>query len=68
MTSWIGTAASPPEDRAGVLLEFAGSIRENREPETSGKDNLNTLAMVLGACRSIKERRHVTIEEILAGD
>jgi predicted dehydrogenase len=58
----------PAEDRAGALAEFAGSIRENREPETSGKDNLNTLAMVLGACRSIKERRPVAIEEILAGD
>jgi predicted dehydrogenase len=58
----------PAEDRAGALLEFTGSIRENREPETSGKDNLNTLAMVLGACRSIKERRPVTMEEILAGD
>jgi predicted dehydrogenase len=58
----------PAEDRAGVLREFAGAIREKREPETSGKDNLNTLAMVLGACRSIREQRRVTMEEILAGD
>jgi predicted dehydrogenase len=57
----------PAEDRAGALAEFAGSILENREPETSGRNNLNTLAMVLGACRSIKERRPVTMGEILAG-
>jgi len=58
----------PAEDRAGVLHEFAGSIREDREPETSGKDNLHTLAMVLGACRSIREGRRVAIEEILSGE
>jgi predicted dehydrogenase len=56
----------PAEDRSGALLEFAASIREKREPETSGRDNLNTLAMVLGACRSIRERRPVEIGEVLA--
>jgi predicted dehydrogenase len=53
------------EDRAGALAELAAAIREGREPETSGRDNLNTLAMVLGACRSIQRRQPVTMEEVL---
>jgi predicted dehydrogenase len=35
--------------RAGVLAELAAAIREEREPETSGKDNLLTLKLVFGA-------------------
>ena len=35
--------------RAGVLAELAAAIREEREPETSGKDNLLTLELVFGA-------------------
>ncbi|HEY7003726.1 MAG TPA: Gfo/Idh/MocA family oxidoreductase [Gaiellaceae bacterium] len=35
--------------RAGVLAEFAAAIRANREPETSGQDNLKTLELVFGA-------------------
>jgi len=53
------------EDRWACLEELARSIRENREPETSGRDNLSTLAMVIGACRSVKEGRPVTIAEAL---
>jgi predicted dehydrogenase len=53
------------EDRAGALSEFAASIREGREPETSGRDNLSTLAMVLGACRSIERKCPVSIQEVL---
>ena len=53
------------QDRPYVLLEFADSILNGREPETSGEDNLLTLAMVLGACRSIDEKRPVSMEEIL---
>lgn len=39
-------------DRAGTLSEFAAAIREGREPETSGRDNLGTLAMVEAAVES----------------
>jgi predicted dehydrogenase len=34
--------------RAGVLAELAAAIREEREPETGGKDNLLTLKLVFG--------------------
>jgi predicted dehydrogenase len=40
--------------RAGVLAEFAAAIREEREPETSGRDNLETLELVFAAVESAK--------------
>jgi len=57
----------PVEDRPYVLVEFANAIRAGRDPETSGEDNLKTLAMVFGACRSLELKRQVTIEEIMEG-
>jgi predicted dehydrogenase len=45
------------EDIHGVLREFAESIRKNREPQTSGRDNLNTLATLAAISTSSKEGR-----------
>jgi predicted dehydrogenase len=42
------------EGRSGVVAEFAAAIREGREPETSGRDNLGTLALVFGAVESAR--------------
>jgi predicted dehydrogenase len=53
------------EERLGSLHEFAAAIREDRQPETSGADNLNSIAMVLGALRSVKTGKTVTITEVL---
>ena len=39
-------------DRAGTLGEFAAALLEGREPETSGRDNLATLAFTLAAVES----------------
>lgn len=39
-------------DRTGALTEFAAAIAEGREPETSGRDNLSTLAFMLAAVES----------------
>jgi len=47
--------------RAGVLGELAAAIRENREPETSGRDNLETLALVFGAVQSASTGAPVTL-------
>ena len=47
--------------RAGVLGELAAAIREGREPETSGKDNLETLALVFGAVESAASGRSVEL-------
>jgi predicted dehydrogenase len=43
----------------GSLREFADSIRENREPQTSGKDNLYTLAALLATSISSREGRTI---------
>lgn len=48
-------------DRAGTLTEFARALRENREPETSGRDNLKTLAFTLGAVESARRRDWVDL-------
>jgi predicted dehydrogenase len=39
-------------DRWGTLAEFARAVREGREPECSGRDNLGTLALVAAAVES----------------
>ena len=48
-------------DRWGTLAEFARAIREGREPECSGRDNLGTLALVAAAVESAKRRQAVDI-------
>ncbi|HWG84099.1 MAG TPA: Gfo/Idh/MocA family oxidoreductase, partial [Deinococcales bacterium] len=52
-------------DRSGTLAEFATAIREGREPESSGRDNLATLITSLAAIRSATEGRPVSLEEVL---
>lgn len=41
-------------DRAGVLAELAAAIAASREPETSGRDNLETLELVFGAVEAAR--------------
>ena len=48
--------------RAGVLAEFAAAIREGREPETSGRDNLLTLELVFGAVEAAASGRAVRLQ------
>jgi predicted dehydrogenase len=48
-------------DRAGTLTEFAAAVREDREPETSGRDNLSTLAFTLAAVESAARQEWVAI-------
>jgi predicted dehydrogenase len=49
-------------DRRGSLAEFGRAIREGREPETSGRDNLRSLALVLAAVESSRRRAAVTVD------
>jgi predicted dehydrogenase len=51
-------------DRAGTLTEFAMSIRAGREPETSGRDNLGTLAMVQAAVESARRSDWVRLSPL----
>jgi hypothetical protein len=53
------------EERLAVIDEFALSLHEKREPQTSGADNLYSLAMVIGAKYSAKTGETVQIEDVL---
>jgi len=48
-------------NRAGVLAEFAAAIREGREPETSGRDNLATLELVYAAVEAARSGQTVRL-------
>jgi predicted dehydrogenase len=48
-------------DRAGTLAEFAGALSANREPETSGRDNLGTIALMTAAVESADRREWVRV-------
>ena len=48
-------------DRAGTLTEFARALRDGREPETSGRDNLKTLAFTLAAVESAERDSWVNV-------
>jgi predicted dehydrogenase len=48
-------------DRWGTLTEFAHAVRDGREPECSGRDNLGTLVLVAAAVESANRRQPVEI-------
>ncbi len=48
--------------QAYILDEFAKVLREGKTPETEGKDNLNSLAMVFSAVDSIKKGKMVEVK------
>lgn len=54
------------EDRLGSLAAFHTAVVAGVEAETSGVDNLNTLATVLAVQASIERGETVTIAEMLA--
>jgi predicted dehydrogenase len=45
----------------GVIEDFVRAVRDGSEPETRGSDNINSLAMVLGAVESVTAQRRVNI-------
>ena len=51
-------------DRGGSLAELSSAIREQREPETSGRDNIRSLALVVGAVESARRRAAVDVREL----
>ncbi len=53
------------EERMATIDEFAASINEDRQPQTNGRDNLYSLAMVLGAKYAAKTGETVEISEVL---
>ena len=55
----------PLVDRAYSLHEFADAISQDRKPETSGEDNLKSLAMVFAALDSAKSHKQVSLKNYL---
>lgn len=51
-------------DRAGTLAEFVSAVREGREPETSGRDNLGTLLMVEAAVESARRGDWIRLDPV----
>ena len=48
-------------DRWGTLTEFANAIREGREPECSGRENVATIAFMAAAVESARRGAPVTM-------
>jgi predicted dehydrogenase len=46
----------------GVLSDFVAAVRAGSEPETAGRDNIRSLAMVFGAIESAETGERVAIE------
>ncbi len=51
----------------GTLHDFAVSIRGGAEAQTSGEDNIHSLATVFAAVKSAQEKRSVELSEVLQG-
>ncbi len=64
----VDLMALPAEERWASLNEFTEAIDRDREPETSGRDNLKSMAMVLGARLAAKRGNVVNISEVLGPD
>lgn len=57
----------PPDDaqthgHASVIADFLDAIAEGRAPETSGADNIKSLAMVFGATESARRQARVPVD------
>ena len=55
-----------PDAFLGPMADLMDAIASGREPITSGRDNLRTVALVLATYRSAAEQRTVDVEELLS--
>ncbi|KRF02300.1 oxidoreductase [Paenibacillus sp. Soil766] len=58
--SWSGN-----EGHSGCLDEMFSALRESRPAETDGHDNIQSIAMVLGALESAKSGRKIDLREFI---
>jgi predicted dehydrogenase len=56
-----------PIDRAGSLEHFRKSVLAGTEPETIARDNIRSLAAVLGIVESIERREAIKVAELVEG-
>ena len=54
-----------PDAFAGPMGELLVALEEGSEPATSGRDNLETMALVDACYRSLAEHRAVEVSEII---
>jgi predicted dehydrogenase len=59
-------ARFPREGTTSLLNSLRDALLEGKKPETSGDDNIWTLAMVQAGMRSDQEQRTVSIQEVLS--
>jgi predicted dehydrogenase len=57
----VALPALPLIDWAASLAEFAAAVRSGREPESSGRENLGTLALTLAAVESAQRGAPVAL-------
>jgi predicted dehydrogenase len=55
----------PHIDQAGSLAAFARAIRSGEEPESSGRDNLGSVALMLAAVESAASGLPVPVPQVL---
>jgi predicted dehydrogenase len=68
VTAQAGPVPLVPMPRSGQeysLSEMVAAISDKREPETSGRDNLKSVAMVFAAVDSIERRQPVEVADYL---
>ena len=53
-----------PDAFIGPMSDLLRAMEENREPETSGSENLGTMALVEACYRSVREKRSVALAEM----
>jgi predicted dehydrogenase len=57
-----------PDAFVGPMADLLRALEEGRDPETSGEENLGTMALVDAAYQSAKDHRAVAIDEIRGKD
>ena len=57
--------SNPQEGQLVAFHEFLDAIKENRTPESSGQDNLKSLAMVFGAIDASRDQQVKQITDYL---
>jgi len=61
----LGAPGMAVTGQAYSLAEFVAAIRENREAETSGADNLHSFGLVAAALESIKRNAPVNLADVV---
>lgn len=57
-----------PDAFVGPMAQLLCALEDHAEPEISGRDNLNTMALVDACYRSVEEHRAVEIREVMSDE